>query len=409
MLQFVWQQQRWLTYNGDYLPNPVQVSSSLPQGDAVSPLTMLALMTGLTNLVLAQEQSPCTLVTYLDDRNMIARDAKQAFRLWQTWKSRSLQVGLWENESKTRVVPRRGAYKRQLLHEGFSEHHVANSARVLGIDFTARLGDSSRATQTERIQGAKCRLDRIAMLPVKMQQKALHAISVVIPKAAWGAWTSLGPVRNLNVLVKKLAGSGHNQASYDLFFLLAGHGLNPEFCAAMQAYSFLATEVRRRARPWPQRAPRGTWLHTVRTWLESLGWEEAGPFHWRHPIILKEIQWRQPLTIQESDAEAHHIRESWRRLLFANFLASSRRDADAVGNPAYAESKLKNAQKLYRSADTHGRAVMIGAVVSDARLDVMKRREIQSCTWCNHPDAVPCWEHLAWECPGFAGLIIWPR
>lgn len=180
------------------------------------------------------------------------------------------------------------------------------------------------------------------MPPVKMQ----HAISLVIPKAAWGAWTSLGPVRTLNGIVKKLAWGGHHQASNDLFFLLAGHGFNPEICAAMQAYSFLATEVRRRARPWPQRAPCGTWLHTVRTWLESLGWEEASPFHWRHPIILKEFQWRRPLNIQEIDAEAHHIRKSWRRPLFDDFLASSRRDAPALGSPAYVESKVKCAQTV---------------------------------------------------------------
>ena len=91
-------------------------------------------------------------------------------------------------------------------------------------------------------------------------------------------------MRSINTLVRKLAGS-------DLFFLLRGHGLHPEFSAA---YSYLATEVRRRAR-----ATRGTSLHTVRTWLLSLGWEEAGPWRWSHIELQTEIQWSQPFTSAE--------------------------------------------------------------------------------------------------------------
>ena len=235
-----------------------------------------------------------------------------------------------------------------------------------------------------------------------MKVKALHAASLVVPKAAWGAWTSLVPVRSINNLVRKLAGSSHNQASSDLFFLLSGHGLHPEFSAAMQAYSYLATEVRRRARPWPARATRGTWLHTVRSWLLSLGWEEAGPWRWRHMELQTEIQWSQPLTSADAAKEKHVLRESWRRVLFDQFLASSRRDAQAVGNPAYDEVRVCRARQMFQRTDTHGRAVMFGAVVSDARFDRMKRREIQRCKWCNDHDAIPGWIHLAWECSGFA-------
>jgi hypothetical protein len=402
MLQEVWQQERWLTYNGEYLQAPVTVTSSLPQGDATSPLTMLALMTGLTNLVLAQDNTACTRVTFLDDRNMIASNPKQAYHLWQIWKSKSQQVGLWENDNKTKVVPRRAVYRQQLINEGFSDRHVTTAARVLGIDFTARLGDSNRATQAERIKGALARLNRVAMMPINMRMKAIHAVSIVIPKAAWGAWTSLVPVRALNGTVKRLAGTGHNQASQDLFYLLAGHGLHPEFCTAMQAYSFLATEVRRRARPWPQRTIRGTWLYTVTSWLQSLGWDEVGAFHWRHSDIQVDIQWSHPLSPAEGEKEKHHIRETWRRLLFDQFLASSRRDSQAVGNPAYDEAWITRARKLFQDADTHGRAVMVGAVVSDARYDRMKRREIAHCQWCRDPDAIPGWVHHAWECPAFA-------
>ena len=45
---------------------------------------------------------------------------------------------------------------------------------------------------------------------------------------------------------------------------------------------------------------------------------------------------------------------------------------------------------------------MIGAVVSDARLDRMYNRPIQPCSWCQNPDAIPCWDQAAWSCPAFS-------
>lgn len=71
------------------------------------------------------------------------------------------------------------------------------------------------------------------------------------------------------------------------------------------------------------------------------------------------------------------------------------------GNPAYNEARITLVRKAFRTANVHARAVMVGAIVSDARFDRMKRREIQSCRWCLQ-NCVPCWEHVSWECPGFA-------
>lgn len=156
---------------------------------AASPLTLLALMTGLTRLILHQEPLPFKLVTYLDGRNMTARNPQQIFRLWQAWQSVSARVGLYENDAKARVVPRRSAYKVQLLEAGFTEHHLATAPQVLGMDFTAKLGSVDRKTQKERLQAAP--LQRIDLLPANMRLKAMHTTSLVICKASWGSWTSL--------------------------------------------------------------------------------------------------------------------------------------------------------------------------------------------------------------------------
>ena len=379
----------------------MSVNTSMPQGDAISPLTLLAVMTGVTRSVLAQEVVSFPLVTYLDDRNMIAETPEQTFRLWCTWQHVSQSAGLWENDSKVRVVARKAAHKSQLLQIGFKEHHVVNAARVLGIDFNAKLGAACKNTQAERLKDASRRLDRIGLLPVSLTLKAAHATSMVVPKACWGSWTSLVPVRRFISIVKRIAGTSHLQASTHLFYLLAGHGLHVEFCAAFQAYSFLATEVRQSARPWPRRSVKGTWLGTVRAWLASLGWNETGDFQWHHDTVGAAIHWRQPLPKNLMEKEQHAIRESWRRLQFNQFLNSSRRDSQAVGNPAYDEARITHVRKAFRTADVHGRAVMVGAIVSDARFDRMNRRDIQSCRWCQQ-NCVPCWEHVSWVCPGFA-------
>lgn len=169
------------------LCNRGEPSALQNQPIAASPLTLLALMTGLTRLILHQEPQPFELVTYLDDRNVIARNPQQTFRLWQAWQSVSARVGLYEKDAKARVVPRRSAYRVQLLEAGFTEHHLATATRVLGMVFTAKLGSVDRETQNGRLQAARVRLQRIDLLPVNMRLKAMHTTSLVIPKASWGS------------------------------------------------------------------------------------------------------------------------------------------------------------------------------------------------------------------------------
>ena len=60
----------------------------------------------------------------------------------------------------------------------------------------------------------------------------------------------LTPMRQFTPLVKRVAGSHHGQASDELFDILTRHGLNAEFCAGAQAFSYLSKEVRQQPRPW---------------------------------------------------------------------------------------------------------------------------------------------------------------
>eukprot|EP00435_Cladocopium_sp_Y103_P055467 s979_g18.t1 len=58
-------------------------------------------------------------------------------------------------------------------------------------------------------------------------------------------------------------------------------------------------------------------------------------------------------------------------------------------------------RQAFRDQNAHGRGVMVGVIVSDARFDEIEGMEIQNCVWCE-ADVCPTWEHLAWFCPGFS-------
>ena len=259
----------------------------------------------------------------------------------------------------------------RLLALGFQERRIVPSARVLGIDFTARLGSADRPTQNSRIAQASRRLDRIAMLPVSNHLKAKFVASLAIPKASWGAWVSLVPTKKLVTKAKHVSGGGHCEASPELFFLLRGHGINPVFCAGYQAFSFLAKVTHRNSS-----------LLAAVSWLERAGCVSVAS----------------PPTAGASESDRF---QPWRRKLFLDFLHSGRRDVSAAHECPYSEARLVTVRKAYRGLCTHGCAALVGAIVSGARFHVILGVDIEPCQWCGTQE-IPSWDHLAWACTAFA-------
>ncbi|CAL1166310.1 unnamed protein product [Cladocopium goreaui] len=153
----------------------------------------------------------------------------------------------------------------------------------------------------------------------------------------------------------------------------------------------------------------GTWLGTVRSWLQSLNWHEEAAWTWIHPDIQFRLDWTQPIDENTKQREHHALREAWRRQQFQQFLSSGRRDATAVQGSVYQEARAKLTRQTYQSSNTHSRACLIGAVVSDARLDRIRDHNTAPapCKWCASGN-VPTWDHLAWDCPAFAATRTSP-
>ena len=396
-LSAIWlNQRRWLTYNGECLPEAQQVSSSLPQGDSLSPLTLIAIVSGLSAHIVHDEPEPHVLTTFLDDRNFIASSPAQAGRLFHNWKLLSDEVGLSEKPNKAKVLTRKQKWQQDLIDEGFSADQIVPSTRVLGVDATARLGAAIKPTHDLRVRQAQQRADRIALLPVTSQHKRGLLASMVVPKAVWGTWTRRPPASKLDTKIKRCSGC-HQSASVDLWVLLTGHGLSVEFCSGFQAFSYLAKQIHRRPRQWQPRPRRGTWVHRVQKWLASLGWTSVAPWMWNHPRQNWNLNLQNPIT----ERDAHEIRESWRWQRFQSFLNSSRRDATSVQGVVVDARRISLARKLFRQQNVHGCGVMMGGVISDARFDKIRSVNLGGCQWCSE-ETVPTWHHLAWECPELA-------
>ena len=123
-------QQRWLCFHDQCLPEPVTVQTSLPQGDALSPLCLVAIMTFLSKAVEQQLEAASqniTQVTYLDDRTVVAPNPTIAFQCVDAWASLSARVGFQENQSKLKVCPATNVSQAALQSAGFSQQQVVTS------------------------------------------------------------------------------------------------------------------------------------------------------------------------------------------------------------------------------------------------------------------------------------------
>lgn len=68
----------------------------------------------------------------------------------------------------------------------------------------------------------------------------------------------------------------------------------------------------------------------------------------------------------------------------------------------FPSARCKEAQRLFASANLHGRAVLTGAALSLSCYQVIYEHVAQpGCSFCDDPSAFPSWLHLVWQCPAF--------
>lgn len=408
MLLWIWTgQRRYLCMGNELIPEPVDVATSLPQGDAFSPLALLAVLAGPTLEIMRTLEPGETLITFLDDRNFMTKKARRVIELIELWKKACTALGLRENFKKLRIVTRSAAARRELVAAGLEEH-IVGGVRVLGLDYSV---DGSTKTADERVRQACIRIRKVASLKVSFKLRRQLCRTSALTKATWGKWRSSfrkqDAAKIKNALRQALWQTDTIHAR-ELASILTGHQLDPDFMAGDQAMTMLAKAVQQAelgeygiapAGPQPD-ASLQKWAKRVDDWMGSLGWVTTSRGCWRLPGSLLSLGWATFLgSIEE---HRHLLRECWRKACFHRFLESGRRDAAALkaAGTNYVEGVCKRARQLFADGDGHERTVLTGGVVSDAYLSAQDTPDgvpVPWCGWCLQP-VTPSWTHAAWEC-----------
>ena len=116
---------------------PSLVGNSLPQGDALLVIALLAVLSMPTLDIRPKAQQDgeyVRMITFVDDRSFLTRDAPYAMTMIQRWTDWSQVLGLVENQHKIAVVARPAA-REAMLERGAQQQCFVDSARILGIDF----------------------------------------------------------------------------------------------------------------------------------------------------------------------------------------------------------------------------------------------------------------------------------
>ena len=401
ILSQVWEeQQRWLVWGRHCSLHSYAAGLSMPQGDAMAPLAMIAATLAPVQAI-RQSVPRLRQVLFVDDRTLHGPSASIITQGIQCWESWSQSMGWRENFDKLHILARTQAQRQDYAATDYAEH-VKEQVRILGVDFTSHRAAKARATLAERREAALNRGRRISRMPVARELRIRFWRALVIPKMAWG-WLFKWPTKKLCTTVRQCmrrVGHIHKAGSASLISILEGNHSDLSFKAGQDAYAALRRQGLWSQRQWTRQIEQGTWLGRVRTFLAHLGWVEVAAFSWQH-FQGARLRWHRDPRGLHLQRELHVLRESWRAHSFREFLESSRRDANglALQGAAYNEARAEQARRAYSNGSSHERAVLVGAAMSDAFYS--ENPAGAACRWCA-TGAVPSWQHLAWECDGFA-------
>ena len=411
LLRFVWQEQhRWVQIGGHCASHAEVVSTSVPQGCACAPLTLVVLLTEAAREIQSvSEQLPFTQTIFLDDRNAVVDSPGSALAYIRRWERATANLGLLESSDKLRIVCRRAEDEAALLSLGVPAQSVVPTTKVLGVDFSRISGTGPVAAG--RDAAAARMVARLATMPFPPAFREDLFRTRIVPLLAWRAWWEPVDKQTLGekwtTKLRKAFGVAR-AASRHLWKLLTGvhvemgpatdiAGLR-HFARAYAYWTGSGVELRR-----------GRWRARAAMLMRRAGFREQRPGLWRDSQGVL-CRWEHPHVKHDLDRVAHKLRELSRKEQFQAFLLHPRREqAEAISaGVGYDEGICKVARALFSRASKEQRGVMLGASYSVAAFDKLRRNAgkhdqvlVRKCPYCDAP-VVPDWQHLSWECPSFA-------
>ena len=396
----VWlRQSRWISWDRHVAEGPLEVSQSMPQGDAWSVLMMIIWMEAGAKNVRRQVAEDCKHMVYIDDRSWTTGEAKTNMRVADAWRQWSSEMCLKENVAKTQFVAtteRKKEELKQAVGEDGQEY-IKEVLHVLGTHSTTARQRKTLPKEQQRIEEAAATVDRLGALPIGWEAKAQYIRSFGLSKALWG-WVARAPtMADANKFQKAVwnalrTPSGCNQHIRNV---LIGGTLNMRFVLESRMFAVALRRISKGGLQWTKAAQ--TLVARVRKTMKSNGWQEQDAFRWRHRLTKTEVHLTQKMDLSKevSAKIAHDLREGWRAEEWEKFCHATRRDSALLQGTPYDGARAAAARKACTRDGWH-RSVLLGTFRSPAALTHKDEKE-QECPWChNH---LGHHDHIFWLCP----------
>ena len=403
----VWlQQQRVMCYGG-YVHEQVQeVQTSVPQGDGMSLVAMIAILAGPMEAIRHKHRN-LTMRTFVDDRCFAADSLQQAMQVKEEWKEWADVLGLRENHAKATHYHRRRKDRVSFLSAGVPPDRVTAQPKVLGVQLQA-LQRKISEDERKRLESVRKCIRRARFLPVAWRFKKHFIASQALCRAAWG-WVFRHPsIREVQGVQSAISYALQESISAcpHMRTILRGHSLDFRFrilLANLQATFRIACKSAAGCTvAWTERG----WSEICRKCLAFYGWTTTQPWKWTHGELGAQFSLVAGELATKTRVE-HLWRESFRQWHFRRWLSKARRDSRecAAAGTRYNEATCQIARR-WAAHCRQSFMVLSGSTVSPAAFDVMKHRAVQDCCFCansacdkdERPKATM--QHLLWECVG---------
>ena len=401
-------------------PEPL-VAGVQPQGDPLGPLIMaLWAQAGLLSVRgLTQAQSAQTTV-YVDDRTIVAREARVLSLQEQSWAQWSASVGLLEHPAKTEATAITAALTRSLA-ETFRPDAVRKHVKLLGA--CSYFGPRAHAeAEAKRLQSAERRLKLLGCVGFGLARFLREAKTFALSKANFG-WISraptLGACKKLWTCMWKASGRIHYSNPWTRALLWTNCHLDVQWAVRLVG----AVLKRASKEPVLWTLMRGTAPAALNAWLIARGWLLAGPWRWSHPFAglrLDLTAGRGPMTQKalkdRIGRQQHCLRQGWRAWAATQWVACDRHELRTFDLWQAGGQGLRNLNwpdtQAWANSSAAAATVASGACFSPATwhvasIDCREGPRDHLCIWgCG---ALGTLNHLRWTCPHRPRILPKPR
>jgi len=313
----VWKTKRYLEYDNHVHPQ-ILVSSGVPQGCPIAPLTLATWMSSGATAVQSLMQSEANVTAeaarqavtriYMDDRSWIDSNYDRALQRATQWHTWSARVGLRESLEKIQACAKPSRLQ-DILRQDRPDWTIQDTVKVLGVSLRPKRMANTRLEQG-RLHSSLRRAKILSCLPVPYHRKTELYCMFVVPKALYG-WIVRFPTKaDSNKIFNALSRmTGTNRMANPLIrSIIYGGACHLQILLAIRLFKCLCRMRCRGTAVWTN-VP-GTPSRKFRDWLKDWGWREISPWNWQrnaHTLRVPEHA--------EVDAYCHQIRMAWRHEL----------------------------------------------------------------------------------------------